>query len=132
MRLSNGIRDYYHAGVIGYGGAGVVTAFGGQLAKNDLVPISLIGNSPARVERRVKTVSDGQGGTMQRPYSLPIWIDPVAGGGTPMCAALNRARTIYIRQVLAAKGYQVTERSRGLVVHGDMSLLFPRRWYSPG
>ncbi len=37
---SEGIRDYYHVGVIGYGGHGVKPAFTGHLAGKELVPVS--------------------------------------------------------------------------------------------
>src|SRR4051812_30290961 len=48
---NEGIRDYYHVGVIGYGER-VGSAFSGSLAGRDLAPISEIANSPARVEER--------------------------------------------------------------------------------
>src|SRR5579884_675438 len=44
---SEGVRDYYHVGVLGYGSS-VGPAFGGSLAGQDLVPISEIANHPAR------------------------------------------------------------------------------------
>lgn len=91
---SDGIRDYYYVGVIGYGGNGVGPAFGGSLARKDLVPISLVGNCPARVEQRVKQVTDPRGNLVDRRYNSPIWFEPVAGGGTPMCAALKKATEI--------------------------------------
>src|SRR5271167_1213792 len=47
---SEGIRDYYNVGVVGYGGKGIAPAFSGTLTGRDLVPISEIGNHPARVE----------------------------------------------------------------------------------
>ena len=48
---SEGIRDYYHVGVIGYG-ASVGPAFGGVLAGKELVPISEIADNPSRLEKR--------------------------------------------------------------------------------
>src|ERR1700733_3775555 len=56
-----GIRDYFHVGVIGYGST-VGPAFGGALSGKDLAPISAIANSPARIEERAKKVDDGAGG----------------------------------------------------------------------
>jgi hypothetical protein len=56
-----GIRDYFSIGVIGYG-AHAGPAFSGSLAGRELVPISEIGNMPARVEERTKKVDDGAGG----------------------------------------------------------------------
>jgi hypothetical protein len=43
-----GVRDYFHVGVLGYG-ANVGPAFGGALAGKELAPISEIANSPARI-----------------------------------------------------------------------------------
>lgn len=91
---SDGIRDYYHVGVIGYGGNGVAPAFGGSLARRELVPISLVGNSPIRVEQKTRQVSDGRGGMVDRKFNAPIWFEPTCGGGTPMCAALKKAETV--------------------------------------
>jgi Mg-chelatase subunit ChlD len=39
-------------------------------------------------------VDDGAGGLVDQTVKFPIWFDPVANGGTPMCAALGRATTI--------------------------------------
>src|SRR5213082_373253 len=57
---SEGVRDYYHVGVLCYGSS-VGTAFGGALAGKELVPISEIADNPARVEERTKKVDDGAG-----------------------------------------------------------------------
>lgn len=88
-----GIRDYFHAGVIGYG-AKVGTALGGSHSGRDLVPISEIANNPARIESRTRKVDDGAGGLIDQPIKFPVWFDPVANGGTPMCQALRQARDI--------------------------------------
>src|SRR4051812_36135594 len=55
-----GVRDYFHVGVIGYG-VQVGPAFTGPLAGQQLVSISQIGTSPARVDQRTKKISDGAG-----------------------------------------------------------------------
>jgi hypothetical protein len=88
-----GIRDYFHVGVIGYG-AQVGPAFSGALAGQQLVPISQVGNSPARVEQRNKKVPDGAGGLVDQSVRFPIWFEPVASGGTPMSQALGQAKSI--------------------------------------
>jgi hypothetical protein len=88
-----GVRDYFHVGVIGYG-AHVGPAFGGDLAGRDLVPLSEIATSPARVENRTKKVSDGAGGLVEQTVKFPVWFDPQANGGTPMCQALEEARRV--------------------------------------
>lgn len=90
---SEGIRDYYHVGVIGYG-AQIGPAFGGLLAGKELVPISEIAALPARIEERTKKVDDGAGGLVDQTVRFPIWFDPVANNGTPMCQAMNRAQKI--------------------------------------
>ncbi len=90
---SEGVRDYYDVGVVGYG-ANVGPAFSGALEGKDLVPISGIANSPARIEQRTKKVDDGAGGLVDQSIKFPIWFDPISHGGTPMCAALTRANEI--------------------------------------
>lgn len=90
---SDGVRDYYNVGVIGYG-ASIGSAFMGPLAGKDLSPISQIANSPARIEERSKKVDDGAGGLVDQTIKFPIWFDPVANGGTPMCQALAQAKNI--------------------------------------
>ncbi|MCI0618262.1 VWA domain-containing protein, partial [bacterium] len=85
--------DYYHVGVIGYG-ATVGTRFVGHLASKELSPISLIANSPTRIEERSKKIDDGAGGLIDQTIKFPIWFDPIADGGTPMCQALGQAKTI--------------------------------------
>lgn len=90
---SEGVRDYYHVGVLGYG-AEVGPAYAGSLAGEELAPISRIADHPARVEERAKKVDDGAGGLVEQTVKFPVWFDAVAKGGTPMCAALERARAI--------------------------------------
>jgi hypothetical protein len=90
---AEGVRDYYHIGVIGYG-ARVGPAFSGPLAGKELVPISEVANFPARVEERTKKVDDGAGGLVDQTVKFPVWFDPVANGGTPMCQALMKAHSI--------------------------------------
>src|SRR3954463_12465226 len=49
----DGIRDYFHVGVIGYGGR-VIWALSGKLAGHKLVPITAIANNPLKVEQRTR------------------------------------------------------------------------------
>ncbi len=86
----DGIRDYFHVGVIGYGGR-VVWALGGALAGQKLLPVSVLANNPLRVEQRTRKVEDGAGGLVEQKFKFPIWFDVLAGGKTPMCAALKEA-----------------------------------------
>ncbi|HLV78956.1 MAG TPA: vWA domain-containing protein, partial [Chthonomonadaceae bacterium] len=41
-----------------------------------------------------KKVDDGAGGLVEQTVKFPVWFDPIASGGTPMCQALNGARAI--------------------------------------
>lgn len=87
------IRNYYYISIVGYGSS-VGPAFSGNLAGKTLVPISDVGELPARVENRTKKVSDGAGGLVDAGVRFPIWMDPVASGGTPMCQAFSLVREI--------------------------------------
>ena len=90
---SEGIRDYYYIGVIGYG-KDIASAFTGELAGNDIVPISEIANKPARIEERTKKVDDGAGGLVDQTVKFPIWFDAVSNNGTPMTQAFQKANSI--------------------------------------
>lgn len=90
---SEGVRDYYSVGVLGYGSK-VGPAFSGPLSGKDLAPISEIADNPARIEERTRKTDDGAGGLVDQTVKFPVWFDPVARGGTPMCDALTRTHTI--------------------------------------
>ena len=90
---SEGVRDYYSVGVIGYGGE-VGPGFVGPLEGRELIPISEIADNPARLDERTKKVPDGAGGIVEQSIRVPVWFDPVADGGTPMCKAAGEARRI--------------------------------------
>lgn len=87
------VRDYFEVGVIGYG-QGIRPVLQGPLSGRDLVSISEIAFNPVRLENRMKKVSDGAGGLVEQNFQLPIWIDPIHNGGTPMCEALRRAKSV--------------------------------------
>jgi len=87
------VKDRFHIGVIGYGQA-VNSSLAGPAGGQELVPLSTIAKNPARLEDRVKRVDDGAGGTINQTVRFPIWFDPVANGGTPMCQALSEASRI--------------------------------------
>ena len=77
-----GVRDYFYVGVIGYG-ASVGPAFSGALSGKEMVPISEIANSPARIDERTKKTDDGAGGCWSRRYDFP-------SGSTPPQMAEHR------------------------------------------
>lgn len=100
---SEGVRDYYDVGVIGYGQK-VGSAFGGTLAGRHLVPISDIADNPERVEERSRKIDDGAGGLLEQTVKFPIWFSPVARGGTPMVEALGRAGDILSAWIASHQG----------------------------
>jgi hypothetical protein len=122
---SEGIRDYFHIGVIGYGAA-AGPAFGGTLAGQGLVPISTLANAPLRVESRTRKIDDGAGGILEQKFKFPVWFEPAAKGKTPMCKALTLARG-YLEKFIAAHpdGYppMVIQLTDGEASDGDPSLL---------
>jgi hypothetical protein len=85
---SEGVRDYYYVSVIGYGG-NVGPGLGGALSGREIVSISELANSPLRVEDRKRKVQDGAGGLVEEKVKFPVWFDPVADSGTPMCEAFR-------------------------------------------
>lgn len=88
---SEGTRDYFDIGVIGYGGRGVNNGFQGSLGNTIMHPISAIESAPLRIEERVKREDDGAGGLIERHIKFPVWFESEAFGGTPMREALIRA-----------------------------------------
>jgi hypothetical protein len=97
---SEGIRDYYYVGVLGYGSNGVNPAFGGTLAGKELVSVSQLGDHPMRLEERVKKTDDGVGGIIEQKVKFPVWFDAVGAGGTPMFEAFQRANTILVKWLM--------------------------------
>ncbi|KVD88136.1 hypothetical protein WS62_17665 [Burkholderia sp. ABCPW 14] len=87
---SEGVRDYFDVGVIGYNGNGVSNGLSGALGSQILHPISAFEQNPSRVEDRKRKQDDGAGGIVETTIKFPVWFDPVATGGTPMRAALTR------------------------------------------
>lgn len=89
----NRILDYFEVGVIGYG-VGVQFALHGTNAGRPLLPISEVAANPRRVDEVLRKESDGAGGIIQVPMAIPVWVDPVSNGPTPMCEALRTAEQV--------------------------------------
>lgn len=87
------VLNRFEVGVTGYGQF-LGSALQGVLAGQDIVPIRDIAFNPLRLENRMKKVSDGAGGLVEQNFQFPVWIDPINNGGTPMCEALRRSKTI--------------------------------------
>ena len=89
---ADGVRDFYHIGVIGYSNAA-----DSLLDVNDdpqrLVPISELASNPLRVEERLKRIDDGAGGFIEQSVKFPIWFEPVAYGRTFMGHAIEMCST---------------------------------------
>ena len=80
MKCSFGeVRDYFHLAVIGYG-AQVHSVFGGLKALSEV-------NMQATMEIK----EDPLTGVTVR---TPVWMDALADGQTPMCAALAQAQSL--------------------------------------
>lgn len=90
----NGTKDWMDIGVLGYrtdqhGEPIVESALVGPLAGRDFVSIVEIAENEARAEHRSQSVTDPETGEVRESsWELPIWVDGIAEGGTPMCHAL--------------------------------------------
>jgi hypothetical protein len=89
-------RPYFAVSVIGYrtdanGSPVVGSMLGGALAGMPMAWTTDLALNPLRIEERTRVLDNGQ----QTSYRSPIWVEPAAEYGTPMCAALNLAgRTV--------------------------------------
>ena len=90
---ADGIRDYFHIGVIGYGTT-VQPCLAGTDADTPLAPIGAVANNHLRLEQRKRMVDDGAGGVIEQSFRFPVWFEPTAGGKTAMNLAVITARDI--------------------------------------
>jgi hypothetical protein len=90
---AEGIRDYFHVGVIGYGRE-VKPILSGSSIERALLPISAIAGAPLRVEQRKRLVDDGSGGLVEQTFRFPVWFEPTADGTTPMNGAFVAAKSV--------------------------------------
>lgn len=97
----DGVRDYFSVGVVGYGERvqPLIQPAQGYGAANDLIPISHVAERPLRIEDRPKPVPDGKGGVTEQRVKFPVWFDPQAKNGTPMCQALDLATAMVRRWI---------------------------------
>jgi len=85
------IRDRFDVAVVGYGGAGVLSAFGGELRGVHFATASELSARPLRIEERPTEVVTLAGDIVRRNVKFRVWLDPVADSTTPMRAALTTA-----------------------------------------
>lgn len=88
------VRPRADISVLGYEGSAPTPALTGALAGRDFVTLPELQVNPADIEMRKRKDMDDTGVEIEVQVPFPIWIRPKAGGGTPMCAALRRARDL--------------------------------------
>jgi hypothetical protein len=84
----DGVRDYFHIAVIGYGSDVGSASF---LIGDGFVKISWLTSHVLKIEEREVRQSDGSGQYFNVRAKYPIWFEPQAYSDTPMCAALGLA-----------------------------------------
>ncbi|MBO5438203.1 MAG: VWA domain-containing protein [Thermoguttaceae bacterium] len=96
----SGIKDWMDIGVFGYrtdqaGNPIIESALRGPLAGRSIVSITDIGMNPIRIDQRMQVIPDEETGeVIQIPCEVPVWVDPVAEGGTPMCHMFYHAHEL--------------------------------------
>lgn len=70
------------------------TAFSEPLQGMDLVPIRELIENPVRVEKHIRRELTDTGEITETEVDVPIWVEPIAEGQTPMCGALGLVKTI--------------------------------------
>jgi hypothetical protein len=86
----DGVRDYFHVGVIAYSGDSARNGFS-FLGHAPLHPISKIAEKPLRIETRKKRVAGPTDEIVEQSIKFPVWFEPRGSGNTSMCAGLNTA-----------------------------------------
>ena len=92
-----GIKDWMDVGGFGYrtdrsANPIIESALTGALSGRKFVSIADIGMNPARIDTRNQFIPDEETGEMiEVPCEVPVWVDPVTEGGTPMCHMLYQA-----------------------------------------
>jgi len=95
--FGQGFHDGLSVVVLGYrsdeyGRAIVQPALIGTLAGREFVSISDLAIHPARIDEVFACILDEETGKiLEMPTQVPVWIDPVAKGESPLCAALAEA-----------------------------------------
>ena len=85
---ADGIRDFFHVGMISYGGR-VARRSAAPWPARPSSPSASVANNPLRVEDRTRKVDDGAGGLIEQKVKFPVWFEAAPTGRTPMCEALG-------------------------------------------
>lgn len=88
------VRPRADVAVLGYEGSTVVPILEGSLAGKDFVTLPELQMNPKDIEIRKKQDVDDMGNIVEIPMQFPVWVKAKAGGGTPMLAALRRAKEL--------------------------------------
>jgi hypothetical protein len=91
------VRPRADVAVIGYEGSFVGPVMGGALEGQTFVTLPDLQMHPLKIERRIKKEIDEIGMEVEIPVQFPLWVEPVAGGGTPMCGALREAHALALQ-----------------------------------
>jgi hypothetical protein len=110
IRCTNNIdiSDWFDVAVISYHTDDaarpiLASAFGGVSDPRTVSSISRVGNTPARMVRQsMSTIDPDTGESFEWTVELPIWIDAMAKGAAPMCAALRLAYDVVSRWIREA------------------------------
>ncbi len=92
-----GIKDWIDVGVLGYrtdaqANPIIESALQGAPADRWIVSVAQLGANPARIDTKIQHIPNEQTGEMiEVPCEVPVWVDPKAKGGSPMCHVLYRA-----------------------------------------
>jgi len=88
---ADGVRDYFHVGVVAYSGADARNGFQGDLGEEPLHMVSRLAEAPLRVETRTKKIAGPNGDVSEQSVRFPIWFEAKSHGKTSMCAGLDAA-----------------------------------------
>ncbi|WP_327145234.1 vWA domain-containing protein [Nocardia sp. NBC_01327] len=87
------IYNYFEVGVVGYG-AKIGPILHGADAERRVLPVKELADNPRRIDTVARRVPDGAGGVVPVQQQMPVWVDPLADGATPMVSALGYAEPV--------------------------------------
>lgn len=88
------IKPRADVAVLGYSGSDVKSALPVPLDSQTFVSLKDLIDNPLRIDARIKKELDDTGAILEIPVQVPIWVEPLASGGTPMRAAFQKAQAI--------------------------------------